>query len=182
MKTNIKETPLKAYPTIPKRWKPQTANYPASPAEVLRADGWRDLAEPEGLDLEAQKKGPPIYDKDTDFATYAVIALSPSEIAQRQQDALDADASAQKISQAIADGSIMFQRFLTYIQRLLDEGTISPAQARNSAQLLYLPLLPLKDGQFQLAKANVDGLPLPTNQKELAILNKVKEQLNTYLQ
>lgn len=173
MVSNVNEAPLKVYRLPPDDWKPNKIRYSASDLEELRADGWRLIVEP--TLLANQKKGALIYDAVADRVTYEVIDLSPEEIAQREEEALDRDTSASALDRDTEIGRRAFKRFLAFIRRLFDEGKLTGAQARNAARLLYFPLLPLKDGQFIIAKDSLDALTPPANPKELAVLNKAKE-------
>lgn len=180
MKSNINETPLKSYGSIPKYWplRPYTQLYNTLPESELIIDGWRDIINPQ-YNTETQKIGSLILVNDS--VTYEVINLTQEEIEQRQQSQLDSDSSATALSEAISDGTIMFQRMFAYLQRQFDNGNITATEAKNSAQRLFTPLLPINYGQFQLAKINLNALTPPANQKELAILNLAKQQINEYI-
>lgn len=179
MKSNINESPLRTYSVIPSKWQTYKGEmYNTLQPERHYQDGFRDIVIPT-YNTETHKLGPLIVSGD--IVTYEVITLTPEEIAQRNQNRLDSDTSATKLEHAISDGQIMYQRFFAYLQRQFDSGNITATQAKNSAMLLWNPLLPINYGQFLVAQLNLNALNPPTNSKELAILNLAKQQVNDYL-
>lgn len=179
MKSNINQSPLRSYAAIPSKW--YTFNgelYNTLTPERHYQDGFRDVVSPE-YNTNTHKLGALIISGDS--VTYQVIALTAEEIAQKQQAALDSDAAAQKLAVDISNGQAMYQRFFAYLQRQFDSGNLTANQAKNSAVLLWNPLLPINYGQFIVAQLNLNALIPPINAKELAILNKAKQEINDYL-
>lgn len=183
MKSNINQSPLRVYSKIPKFWPPRskTVNYDKLPSTEHYVDGWRDVVQP-SFNTETHKRdNTPIYDEANDWVTYGTIPLTQQEIERRQQQALDSDQAATDLQTDISNGQIMYQRFFAYIKRQFANGNLTGIQAKNSAMLLWMPLLPINYGQFLVAKLNLDGLTEPSNAKELAVLNLAKQQINDYL-
>lgn len=179
MKSNITQTPLRTYSSIPAKWPTFNGEmYNTLPPERHYQDGFRDIVMPQ-YNTETERLGGLIISGDT--VTYQVIALTAEEIAERQQQALDSDDAATKLATDIANGQLMYQRFFAYVQRQYDKGNITANQARNSAMLLWNPLLPINYGQFIVAQLNLNALVPPVNAKELAILNLAKQQISEYL-
>lgn len=189
MKAITINSTIYTYTSIESYWKQRdkpfilregTMNYHLLPAQEHYLDGWRDLVEP--TVGQNQKRGNTVYfDEQNDRYTYNVVNLTPEEIEQRNQQALDSDAAATKLANDIANGQVMYQRFFAYLQRQFNSGNLTAAQAKNSAMLLWNPLLPINYGQFLVAQLNLNALVPPVNAKELAILNLAKQQINDYL-
>jgi hypothetical protein len=80
MKTNINESPLRQYSSIPVKWysRPLTALYNTLPVEEHITDGWRDIQEPQIL--ENQRRGQLQYDEINDIAYFEVIDFTQSEL------------------------------------------------------------------------------------------------------
>lgn len=179
MKSNINQSPIRTYSAIPKKWPTYNGElYNTLPTERHIQDGWRDVIIPV-INEDVEKLGGLIILNDT--VTYQVIPLTTQEIEQRNQSKLDNDLSAQKLAKAISDGQIMYQRFFAYVHRQFDSGNLTANQAKNSVMLIWNPLLPINYGQFIVAQINLNALTPPSNAKELAILNLVKQQVNNYL-
>jgi hypothetical protein len=142
------------------------------------AEGWKTVIEP-AVNPETQRLGA-IFERTNDF-TYPVIQKSQAEIDQYQEDQLNSDTSAQKRQKEVADGLQMFERFLVFIQRRFDQGWLTGAQAISCFNLLYMPLLPLKDGMFRIAQSNLNAIANPANAKVLEVLNLAKTQVNNYI-
>jgi len=185
MKSNINHS-LRTFQSIEAYWKQgniykfTTPGYPSLPAEDHYKDGWRDYVALE-YDPATHKLGGLIYDAEKDVVTNQVIAFTPEELAQREQAAIDSDASAQKRQRESADGRTMFEQFLIYIQRRFDKGEITGNQALSAMTMLYTPLLPLKDGMFKFAQANLNAVTPPANQILLDMLNLAKQKVTNYI-
>lgn len=156
-------------------------HYASADDAIHYEDGFRDIVQPTFNTQTHYRTSKLIYDQQNDLVTFEVKAYTQEQLDQRAEDALHSDESATSLQNDVANGQLMFQRFLEYLKRKFDKGEISGLEVKNSAQLLYLPLLPLKDGQFLLAKINLNGLVPPVNAKELAILNLAKQQVDDYL-
>lgn len=180
MKSNMNESPLKSYGSIPRYWsaRPDTQLYNTLPESELTIDGWRDIIIPEH-NSETQKLGELIVVNDS--VTHVVVDLTAQEKADRQQAELDSDSSATALQQAISDGKVMYQRMFAYLQRQYDNGQLTAIQAKNCAVMLWIPLLPINYGQFIIAQINLNNVVPPVNAKELAILNMAKQQISEYL-
>lgn len=83
MKSNITETPLKTYPSIPKYWKSRlnTVNYDTLPPAEHYKDGWRDYLAPV-YDPATHRIGELIYDKEKEVVTREVVKLTAEELEQ----------------------------------------------------------------------------------------------------
>jgi hypothetical protein len=179
MKSNINILPLRTWSEIPKYWdaRPFTANYNKLHESELIADGWRDIVEP--VLTDTQKRGSLVVLNDS--VTYEIIDLTPQEIADREQAQEDSDQSADLFNTAKSDGNQMFDRFLVSIQRQFDNGNLTGGQALQCYNMLYLPLLPLKDGMFRIAQSSLNDIVPPTNAKVLAVLDMAKQKVNAYV-
>lgn len=187
MKSNINHTPLRTWTSIEAYWKSgniynfQTPNYHKLDGQVHHSDGWRDVVQPSFNTETHRRNNTPVYDEVNDWVTYGTIALTQSEIDTREQQALDSDQAATQLQTDISNGHIMYQRLFAYLRRRFDEGTLTGNQAKNSAMLLWNPLLPINYGQFLVAKMNLNALEAPEDAKELEVLNLAKDQINDYL-
>lgn len=156
-------------------------NFHKATEQVLYDNGFRDVVQP-SFNTETHKRdNTPVYDDQNDWVTYGTIALTQEEIDRREQQALDSDDSATALQNDISNGQIMYQRFFAYLKRRFNNGTLTGAQAKNSAMLLWMPLLPINYGQFLVAKMNLNSLQEPTDLDELEVLNLAKDQINDYL-
>jgi hypothetical protein len=178
MKSNINILPLRTWSRIPKYWetRPFMMNYDKNLA-IHFEDGWRDVVVP--VITENQKLGSLVVLNDT--VTYQIIDLTVQEIADRGQQREDSDQSADLFNTAKSDGIQMFDRFLVSIQRQFDSGNLTGVQALQCYNMLYLPLLPLKDGMFRIAQSSLNAIVPPTNAKVLAVLDMAKQKVNAYV-
>lgn len=187
MKSNIAHLPLRAWPSIQYYWENGNIygftlpHYPKAPASQHYADKWRDYVAAVYDSATHKTTGRLTYDEGTDIVTDEVIVLTVEEIAQRTQAAIDSDASAQRRQRETSDGAALFEKFLVYIQREYDQGRLTGNQAITTFNLLYLPLLPMKDGMFRIVQANLNTLTPPASQPVLAILNLVKQRVADYI-
>lgn len=104
MWTNIVESPLKEYDTIPNSWKRNVINYGALSEEDLKADGWRLIVQPEKVDTTTEKLGALIYDEESNVATYEVLSLSPFEIRAKKMTGAERITPGQGRLQLVAAG------------------------------------------------------------------------------
>jgi hypothetical protein len=178
MKSNINILPLRTWGKIPKSWdaRPFMMNYDKNLA-IHFEDGWRDVVVP--VLTDTQKQGSLAILNDS--VTYEIIDLTPQEIADRDQQREDLDQSADLFNTAKSDGNQMFDRFLVSIQRQFDKGNLTGGQALQCYNMLYLPLLPLKDGMFRIAQSSLNDIVPPTNAKVLAVLDIAKQKVNAYV-
>lgn len=186
MKALITTSPPTVFNQLPKVWTDiatgqQIQNFHKATEQVIYDNGFRDVVQP-SFNTETHKRdNTPVYDEANDWVTYGTIALTQQEIDTREQQALDSDQSATDLQTDISNGQIMYQRFFAYLKRRIFNGTLTGVQARNSAMLLWNALLPINYGQFLVAKMNLNGLTEPSDEKELEVLNLVKDQVNDYL-
>lgn len=186
MKALITTSPPTIFNQLPRVWTDiatgeKIQNFHLASEQVHYDNGFRDVVQP-SFNTETHKRdNTPIYDDVNDWVTYGTIALTQSEIDSREQQALDSDQSATDLQTDISNGQIMYQRFFTHLKRKFDDGTLTGNQAKNSAMLLWMPLLPINYGQFLVAKMNLNGLTEPADAKELEVLNLAKEHINDYL-
>lgn len=185
MKSNLNDSPLRLYspsqfPTVWKDHEYRTIHGYQNRTDLHYVDGWRDYVAPT-YNIATHKLEDLYYDTQSDTVSHTIVPLSEQELADRQQQALDSDEAASKLATDISNGQIMYQRFFAYLQRQFNTGNLTAAQAKNSAMLLWNPLLPINYGQFLVAQLNLNSLTPPANAKELAVLNLAKQQISDYL-
>lgn len=119
MKSNINETELKYYSTIPKVWG-GVIGYQY--AETHYADGWRDVVEPYDFDPKMHKLGEMYYDEANDVVTYQLI--------DKTQEEIESEVMAQaKFAQEEALMTIKNSKILSEIQELEDEDALQNQSA-----------------------------------------------------
>lgn len=155
-------------------------NYNTLSNERFEIDGWRDIVEP-NYNTETQKKVELYFDDKNNFFTYRIIDKTQEEINQYKEDLLNSDLSANIRQLQISDGSEIFEKFLVYIQRRFDKKTLTGQQTMQCFNLLYTPLLPLKDGMFRIAQSNLNSIPNPVNSSVLEVFNLAKKQVSDYI-
>lgn len=80
MISNINQSPLLTYSSLPKSWpdRPNLINYDKADASIHHADGWRDVIRPT---IQAtQKLGALYYDQENDVVTYVVLDKTHEEL------------------------------------------------------------------------------------------------------
>lgn len=83
MKSNITQSPLRTYSSIPSKWPTFKGElYHTLSKERHFEDGWRDVVIPE-LKIN-QRRGDIYYDKDKDVVTYKIISITFEEIRAAQ--------------------------------------------------------------------------------------------------
>jgi len=185
MKSNINNSPLRTYtdsqfPTVWTDEKGITIHGYQNRTDLHYGHGWREYVAPV-IDPVTYKQGGLYFDQPNDVVTNYVLEKTQEEKDQYQQALLDADESAQKRQRESTDGRTMFEQFLIYIQRRFDKGEITGNQALSAMTMLYTPLLPLKDGMFKFAQANLNAITPPANQILLDMLNLAKQKVANYI-
>lgn len=99
------------------------------------------------------------------------------EAEEARQDALiDLKLESRKV-----DGVDYFRKIRNLIQRNLDNGTITTNQLRGIKNILQPALLPLKDGNWDIAQDSINAITPPTNAKMLSLYTKVKTDIDAYV-
>lgn len=145
------------------------------------ADGFFEVFEP---NLQAnEKKGAIYFDTQLNAFTYPIEIIPPPT--QAEIDAkIEADkenAVNQKLNLAEQDGLVYFRKIKNFVQRNYDDGVITKAQFLAIRQILQPALLPLKDGNWDIAQSSVSSITPPTNAKMLFLYNKVKTNIDNYI-
>jgi hypothetical protein len=110
-----------------------------------------------------------------------VVNLTAEEIADKDQQALDEDVAALAHNKYKSDGVQFLDRSFVLILRKEKKGVITANQAKKLISGLYDSLEPLYKGLWQLVKVNLAAETPPTNAKLLAIFNKIKNKVDTYV-
>ena len=169
---------IRVFNTLPKVWD-NTINFRASTESDLYALGFRDVVQP---NLTQYQRRDTIYmDTINDVFTYAIKDFTQAEIDAYDQRQLDNDSSANKLINYRADGEIWNKRIWDRIMREYDSGNLTENQFNTISTSLFDATLPLYFGQWTIAKVKVDALPIPSNAKLLAILNKTKQIIDDYI-
>lgn len=95
---------------------------------------------------------------------------------KEQEDAIDVILETYKI-----DGLAYFRKTRNFIKRNADNGTITKAQLRGIKNILQPALLPLKDGNWDIAQDSINAITPPTNAKMLTLYNRVKDDVDAYV-
>lgn len=174
---------IKIYNQIPNEWNTpdgvKIVNFRQSTEQERYDLGFRDLIQP--TIGQYQKRDSIYFDSVNDVFTYAVKDFTQSEIDTYDQNQLDGDSSAVKIMTYKEDGEMWNKRIWDRIMREYDSGDLNNTQFNTISTSLFDATLPLYFGQWKIAKSRVDALPTPSNAKLLAILNKVKQIINDYI-
>ena len=91
-----------------------------------------------------------------------VIDFTQAEIDAHNEQKLDSDSSASKLSNHKSDGQLALKRIWDRIMRLYDNGQLNDTQFNAISDLLFDALLPLELGLWKVAQARVDALPVGT--------------------
>lgn len=170
---------IRVFNTLPKVWN-NTINFRASTESDLYALGFRDIVKPSIT--EYQRYGALLPEHlANEVYIYPVIDFTQAEIDSYDQRQLDNDSSANKLINYRSDGEIWNKRIWDRIMREYDSGNLTENQFNTISNSLFDAILPLNFGQWKIAKSRVDALPIPSNAKLLAILNKTKQIIDDYI-
>jgi len=81
MLSNITQSPLRLYGSIPQEWdaRPEMIHYHKADPTIHHEDGWREVIQPE-YDPATHRIGELVYDKKMDLVTYEVIQKTKEEL------------------------------------------------------------------------------------------------------
>lgn len=150
-------------------------------------DGFFDLVQPSFDSLTHKRGNEIIPHEDENKYTYNVIALTTQEIATNEQNALDADEHAQKVSERKQKGIEDFDRLMAIIERKWKNNEFSANNttnnnlAKGAREYFFNSLLPITYGLWDIAQGNLNTVPNTGNQVLLAIYNNVKSEVDTYV-
>lgn len=143
------------------------------------ADGWRDVVQP--TKTVYQKNGAIFYDGSNDNYTYTVVDFTAQEIIDYDQDVLDNDADSQLEDEHITNGLRMSKRIKNAIRRDYTANVITEPQFNGFKRNLRPAMTFLKEGEWQLAKEDLDALAVPSDPEVLALLTSIKANVDDYV-
>jgi len=143
------------------------------------ADGWRDVVEPSKTNY--QKNGAIFYDGGNDNYTYAVVDFSAQEIIDYDQNVLDNDADSQLEDTHIVEGLKMSKRIKNAIRRDYTNAVITKTQFNGFKRNLRSSMTFLKEGEWDLAKEDLDALAVPSDPDVNALLTSIKANVDEYV-
>lgn len=121
-----------------------------------------------------------IFNEITKLFEVPVIDFTQAEIDSYEENKLDNDTSAQKISNHKEKGQLTHKRIWDKIMRLYDNGQLTNAQFDAISTLLFDAILPLELGLWRIAQSRVNALP--NGSGILAtIRTQVKEIIDNYV-
>lgn len=155
-------------------------DYRNEEGSVHYLDGFKDLVKPE-LNKETHKTGSIILDSVNDEFTYEVLEMDAKEISSFISKRDKSDFTSKANDKRKTDGIEFFDYVFKRIQRGLDKGNLTPAQAKNIAQYIYKEIEPLYKGLWIIAKINLAPLDVPSDNKEAKIFIFVESYITNYL-
>jgi len=132
----------------------------ASAKEVLEDYGFFDIVIP--TLMAGEKLGSIYFDEAENVFAYPIEQIPPKtqeELDAEAQTALDSDSSAQIIQNHINNGQTQLRKIWNKIQRLKDNGQLTPNQFRTVSEVLFDALIPLEFGMWQVAQTKVNATP-----------------------
>ena len=156
---NINGT-VRVYATLPKTYE-NIINFQKADIETINSKGFYELVEPT---LTQYQRAEPLL--VSDFAnnkfTQRVYNFTQAEIDAHNEQKLDSDSSASKLSNHKSDGQLALKRIWDKIVRLNDNGQLTSNQFNTISNLLFDAVLPLELGLWKVAQSRVDSLPSGT--------------------
>ena len=183
MKAKNENGIIKEYPKMPNSYKGVMnvlSDY-ANRTELHEADGFFDVFVPNLMPNE--QKGAIYFDENINAFTYSIEIIPPPTQAEIEAK-IEADkenAVNQKLDSSEQYGLAYFIKIRNFVQRNYDDGVITKAQFLAIRQILHPALLPLKDGNWDIAQSSVLAIMTPTNAKMLFLYNKVKTDIDNYI-
>ena len=132
----------------------------ASTQEVLEENGFFDVVTP--TLMAGERLGTIYFDEAENVFAYPIEQIPPKtqdELDAEAQAALDSDSSAQIIENHRNSGQTQLRRIWDKIQRLKDNGQLTPNQFRGVSEALFDALLPLEFGMWQVAQTKINATP-----------------------
>ena len=183
------------YNQLPKGWG-EAPNYNSTPGyrasatpERIYTDGFRELKIP-ALTVY-QRLGdilyiPIVYDIDLvtileiDYYIYDIIDFTQQEIDDYDENITNTQFN--NIIYTNESGCIqLFHSIKVLIRRARDLGDITPAQAKGFRTNLAPIIRPLREGDADLAKENLDAMDIPGDPDVVTVLNEIKTLVNDYI-
>ena len=127
------------------------------------------------------KRGDVFWDEENDRFQYESLEKTPEEIERIESENRINDEAALLEQKFENDGEKLHKRIRHLIRRKVKDETITLTQAKAIRNGLFEPLLPLKSGDWDIAKTRVDAIPIPTNVNLQALLTWIKNKIDTYI-
>lgn len=115
-------------------------------------------------------------DSNTMICTHPILDFSTNDIEAYEENLVD-----DKLNQYQNDGVEFLRIFRNFVYRKYKGGEITENQFKGIRSTLAPALLPLKVGAWDLAQDLVDDITEPNNANMKALLNKVKDKIDTYI-
>lgn len=181
MKAKLENGTVKIYNLLPTVYE-NIINFRKSSIEVQQEKGFFDVVEP--VKTVYQRYGgllPEHFDSGGKVWIKVIVDFSQQEIDTYDEQQLDSDESAIEDQQFTSDGEQLYRRIRYEVRRRYKNNVITEVQFNLIKKSLRPAVLPLKDGDWDIAKELVDALTEPANAQLLAILNVVKNKIDTYI-
>jgi len=174
----IENGTVRVYATLPKTYE-NIINFQKAEIETINSKGFYEVVEP--ILIQYQRAEPLLV---TDFAnnkfTQRVYNFTQAEIDAHNEQKLDSDSSASKLSNHKSDGQLALKRIWDKIVRMNDNGQLTSNQFNTISNLLFDAVLPLEFGLWKVAQSKVNALPTASGILE-TIRVTVKEIIDNYI-
>jgi hypothetical protein len=115
------------------------------------------------------------------YFTYPVIDFTQEEIDVYDQRVLDKDIHTQKINELENDGKLFFKRIKAIIERNVSTSAITETQGFGFRKNLAPVIRPLREGDWDIAKENLDNMSAPSDPEVNTILTGITSMIDTYI-
>ena len=176
----IENGTVKIFNTLPRIYE-NIVNFQKAEIETLNDKGFFELVIP--TITEHQRYGalsPNDFDAVNEVWVKPIIDFTQAEIDAHNEQKLDSDSSASKLSNHKSDGQLALKRIWDKIVRLNDNGQLTSNQFNTISNLLFDAVLPLEFGLWKVAQSKVNALPTASGILE-TIRVTVKEIIDNYI-
>jgi len=115
------------------------------------------------------------------YFTYPVIDFTQEEIDAYDQNVLDNDIHSQKIDKLENDGDRFFRRIKAIIERNVSTSAITQTQGFGFRKNLAPVIRPLREGDWDIVKENLDNMGTPGDPEVASILSGITGMIDTYI-
>jgi hypothetical protein len=115
------------------------------------------------------------------YYTYPVIDFTQQEIDDYDQGILDNDIHTRKIYKLEDDGDVFFKRIKAIIERNVSTSAITQTQGFGFRKNLSPVIRPLREGDWDIAKENLDNMNTPADPTVASILSGITGMIDTYI-
>ena len=115
------------------------------------------------------------------YFTFYIIDFTQEEIDAFDQAILDTDIHSDLESKHIILGEILFRRIKSTVRRARENGEITTPQTLVFKRNLVPLIRPLKDGDWDLVKENLETITTPPNADVHAVLSGITGTVITYI-